>query len=406
MSIKVLMPALSPTMKEGKINNWLVKIGDKVRAGDVIAEIETDKATMEVEAVDEGTITHIINSEKNKPIAVNQIIALIDGNKDDKITIDSDLNTKNDADNITNSNDKIIEEKIDNNNQLIKNHKNILASPFVKNYSKNNNINLKNIEGTGPKGRIIKRDIVKLNNREELKTILGEYEILKPSNMRNIIAKRTTETKQQVPHFYLTLESNADKLIKLRNNINEISNTNVSFNDILVKAIAIAINKNKNVNVSWINENIYQYSNIDISIAVALSEGLITPIIKDADKKGIIEISSETKNLIKKAKENKLLPEEYTGGSITISNLGMFGINEFSAIINPPQSMILAVGKINKKPIVIEDKVKVGHSIKFTLSVDHRALDGAIAANFLQDFNGIIENPFQIWLESNDLEII
>ncbi|SVB00248.1 uncharacterized protein METZ01_LOCUS153102 [marine metagenome] len=404
MTTKILMPALSPTMKEGTINNWLVKIGDKVKAGDIIAEIETDKATMEVEAVDEGVITHLLEANPDKSVPVNSVIALIDGGEKDVIT--------NDLEKKENTNNELIKPSSSNsekNNISKKDFKikeKIIASPFAKSFAKKNNINLKSLESSGPEGRIIKRDIINLKSREEADTILRDYKIINPSNIRSIIAKRTSTTKQQVPHFYLTIESKVDKLIALRNKINENDNFKISFNDILVKALALAMQKNSQTNVSWIDDKIYQYSSIDVSVAVALEDGLITPIVKDADKKGLKEISLEINDLVKKAHENKLLPEEYTGGSISISNLGMYGINEFTAIINPPQSSILAVGSIEETPIVEKGIVVVGHTLKSTLSADHRALDGTVAGKLLKDFNDIIENPFEIWMDSNDLEII
>jgi len=404
MTTKILMPALSPTMTEGTINNWLVKIGDKVKAGDIIAEIETDKATMEVEAVDEGVITHLLEANPDKSVPVNSVIALIDG--DEKDAINSDVEKK---ENVNNESIKSSKSNFEKNKISKKNYKineKTIASPFVKSFVKQNNINIENIEGTGPEGRIIKRDIINLKSREEADTILRDYKIINPSNIRSIIAKRTSTTKQQVPHFYLTIESKVDKLITLRNKINKNNNFKISFNDILVKALALAMQKNSQTNVSWIDEKIYQYSSIDVSVAVALEDGLITPIVKDADKKGLKEISLEINDLVKKAHENKLLPEEYTGGSISISNLGMYGINEFAAIINPPQSSILAVGSIEETPIVEKGIVVVGHTLKSTLSADHRALDGTVAGKLLKDFNDIIENPFEIWMDSNDLEII
>ena len=404
MTTKILMPALSPTMIEGTINNWLVKIGDKVKAGDIIAEIETDKATMEVEAVDEGVITHLLEANPDKLVPVNSVIALIDGGEKDVITNDLEKkeNTNNELIKPSSSNS----EKNNISKKDFKINEKIIASPFAKSFAKKNNINLKSLEGTGPEGRIIKRDIINLKSREEADTILRDYKIINPSNIRNIIAKRTSTTKQQVPHFYLTIESNVDKLITLRNKINENNNFKISFNDILVKALALAMYKNSQTNVSWIDGKIYQYSSIDVSVAVTLEDGLITPIVKDADKKGLKEISLEINDLVKKAHENKLLPEEYTGGSISISNLGMYGITEFAAIINPPQSSILAIGTIKETPIVEKEIVIVGHTLKSTLSADHRVLDGAVAGKLLKDFNDIIENPFEIWIDSNDLEII
>ena len=224
--------------------------------------------------------------------------------------------------------------------------------------------------------------------------------------MRKIIAERTTTTKNTVPHYYLTIESQVDKLINLRKQINDKSNIKISINDILIKSLALAQKNNPKTNVSWINDKIIRYNSVDVSVAVALPEGLITPIIKNADRKGLFEIAKEIKFLSKKAKEGKLIPEEYTGGTISISNLGMFGIDQFSAIINPPQSSILAVGSINKVPKYFGEEIKPISILKSTLSVDHRVIDGAVAANFLKDFNDIIENPFNLWLESSDLEIL
>ena len=409
MAIKVLMPALSPTMSEGVINKWLVNIGDTVSAGDILAEIETDKATMEVEAVDEGKITHLIETATDKQIAVNSVIALINGNEDEKLEDYNDKvetvinNEKIDVSAQTQisteeDKNKIIERSTSSNIDLNTN----FASPFVKKFSKDNNIDITLIKGSGPDGRIIKKDIqnfkLKINNEN--------ITIIEPSSIRKIIAERTTQTKNEVPHFYLTIESRMDKLINLRKKINLSSEIKISFNDLIVKACAMAIVKNPETNISWVNGKIHKYNNIDIAIAVALKEGLITPIIKDVDKKGLTEISSEVKSLVKKANQNKLLPEEYSGGSITISNLGMFGITEFKAIINPPQSSIIAIGGINEKPVTNNGKIEIGHTLKSTISADHRALDGAVAAKLLKDFNDILEDPFQIWLNSLDMEVI
>ena len=409
MAIKILMPALSPTMSEGVINKWLVNIGDTVSAGDVIAEIETDKATMEVEAVDEGKITHLIQTTPDKQIPVNSVIALIDGEKDDKLE-DYNNSTKNKEpektvqitkQNNTNINNDEIK-TIERHANTKQDQKIVFASPYVKKFSKENNIDLNLIKGSGPDGRIIIKDIKNM----ELKINNENITIKEPSSIRKIIAERTTKTKNEVPHFYLTVETRMDRLINLRKKINQNSESKISFNDLIVKACSIAIQKNPETNISWVDNKIHQYKDINIAIAVALKEGLITPIVKNVDKKGLQEISSEIKSLIIKANQNKLLPEEYSGGSITISNLGMFGITEFKAIINPPQSSIIAVGSILKKPVVNKDKIEIGFTMKSTISADHRALDGAVAAKLLKDFNDILEDPFQIWLNSLDMEVI
>jgi len=408
MSSKILMPALSPTMTEGIINQWLVKVGDTVKAGDIIAEIETDKATMEVEAVDEGKITHLLQDTANKQIPVNSVIAIIDGDDseiiENKIKIDSNSKDTNDIE--IQKTKQILDSKISQNNNSKNSDDRLKASPLVKKIAKENNLDLSKFNGTGPDGRIIKRDIDSNNIAEEIPNTSLNGDITIPSTMRKVIAKRTLEAKQKIPHFYLTIESNVDKLISLRSKINENNLVKVSFNDLIVKAIGLAMKKNPNTNVYWQNEKIYQLNDIDVSVAVAIDEGLITPIIKNADSKGLNIISSEIKELAKLAKTNSLTPEQYTGGSITVSNLGMFGISEFAAIISPPQSSILAIGKIIKKPIVVDDEVVVGNTLKSTLSADHRVLDGAVAGKLLKDFNDIIEDPFEIWMKSSDMEIL
>ncbi len=405
MSSKILMPALSPTMTEGTINKWLVKIGDNVKAGDIIAEIETDKATMEVEAVDEGKITHLLKEDPNNQVAVNRVIAIIDGKKNDSLE-DNPVTKEIDKDEKETINKE--SSKLNEKNEIKKNVVNnkFKASPLVKKIATDKNIDLTKINGSGPDGRIIKRDI----NLNEVSLVSSEQKInqdfIVPSMMRKVIAKRTLEAKQQIPHFYLTIESNVDKLIDLRKKINENNSFRISYNDLIVKALGMAMKKNPDTNVYWQENKIYKLKDIDVSVAVAIDEGLITPVIKKVNSKGLNEVSVEIRELAKLAKTNSLTPNQYTGGSITLSNLGMFGISEFAAIISPPQASILAVGKIIKKPIILNDSVMVGHTLKSTLSADHRVLDGAVAGKLLKDFNDIIENPFEIWMNSNDMEVI
>ena len=409
MSSKILMPALSPTMTEGVINKWLVQVGDNVKAGDIVAEIETDKATMEVEAVDEGKITHLLEENPNIQIPVNSVIAIIDGNKNETLNkknteidhSDYKKDIKKQDNSSLNKNTQNIESRTNNNsNDRLK------ASPLVKKIAQDQKIDLSKFNGSGPDGRIIKRDINSNNIVPESDIYKFEGQVIEPSTMRKVIAKRTLEAKQQIPHFYLTIESNVDKLIDLRKKINANNSFKISINDLIVKAIGLAMQKNPNTNVYWQNDKIYKLNDIDVSVAVAIDEGLITPIIKNANSKGLNIISSEIRELAKLAKTNSLTPEQYTGGSITVSNLGMFGISEFSAIISPPQSSILAIGKIIKKPIVVDDEVIVGNTLKSTLSADHRVLDGAVAGKLLKDFNDIIEDPFEIWIKSSDMEIL
>tara|TARA_X000000368_G_scaffold308528_1_gene246455 strand:- start:1625 stop:2848 length:1224 start_codon:yes stop_codon:yes gene_type:complete len=407
MTIKILMPSLSPTMTEGNLTKWLVKEGDQVKAGDVIAEIETDKATMEVEAVDEGIITSLVVKEGSSSVPVNSTIAILDGNESDQVNLKDDhakdIKTEEENNFSKEKDDLIIQDNNISDKNIKSKDKTINASPYVKASAKQNKIDLKNIVGSGPKGRIIKRD---LENNTFLSNNKNNNEVIEPSSIRKIIAERTTKTKQTVPHYYLTIESNVDKLINMRKKINDSQKNKISINDILVKALAESQKKNPKTNVSWQNGKIVKFNTIDVSVAVALEEGLITPIIKNADTKGINEISNEIKDLADKAKKGKLTPEDYDGGTISISNLGMFGITEFSAILNPPQSLILSVGVIKKIPIVMDEEIKVANILKSSLSVDHRTLDGAVAAKLLKDFNDILEDPFDLWLNSDDMKVI
>ena len=403
MTVKIPMPALSPTMTEGTLTKWLIKVGDQVKAGDVLAEIETDKATMEVEAVDEGKVAKLIVEEGTSNIPVNSTIAILDGDDKDQNEGDQDQ-TKDTVGKIKKK--EILDINVVNKSSFEKKlGKKIIASPYAKSLAKKDKLTLDNIIGSGPGGRVIKRDLKnKKTSQPFMKT--SQENISSPSSMRKIIADRTVKAKQTVPHFYLTIESKVDKLLQLRKKINENFGTKISINDMLVKALALAQMENPLTNVSWVEDQVIKYSSVDVSIAVALKEGLITPIVKNADKKGLIEISKEIKELVNKAKTGKLQPDEYTGGTISISNLGMFGIIEFSAIINPPQSSILAVGTIKKIPGVIEEEIRPISVLKSTLSADHRVLDGTVAGKLLKDFHEIIEDPFDLWLKSSDMEII
>ena len=410
MANNILMPALSPTMNEGTLTKWLVKIGDQVKAGDILAEIETDKATMEVEAVDEGKITNILVKDGTTSVQVNSIIAILDGSselndsiKHDKVQSNEQLKTNNLKLEV-NETKEDVELFTDFKKDLIINKNiNTKASPHAKYIAKQKNINLNLMNGSGPDGRVIKRDLENINSNVGNQNTTSGAE---PSSMRKIIAERTTLTKQTVPHFYLTIESNVEKMLEMRRKINRNAEAKISINDILVKALALAQKKNPITCSAWINGKIVKYNTVDVSIAVALKEGLITPIVKNADLKGLFEISNEIKSLVDKSNNGKLLPEDYNGGTISISNLGMFGISEFSAIINPPQSSILAVGAIKKIPSVVKNEIKVISVLKSTLSADHRILDGAVAGKLLKDFNDIIEDPFDLWLNSKDMEII
>ena len=414
MSINILMPALSPTMEEGTLSKWLVKEGDIVTSGDLIAEIETDKATMEVESIDDGTIGKILVNEGQESIKVNEPIAilLLEGE-----TL-SDIESMNEAklpeviknlDKIEN-NPKIdisskemakIELVTDKNIEPVKQNKTrIFISPLAKRLAKQSNIDLSLVSGSGPNGRILKNDIENFNNNKNLlqsEITLNDNnsELVKNSSMRKTIAERLVQSKNEAPHFYLSLDCNIDQLLKIRSLINLKSNDQykVSVNDMIIKAASSALIKVPQANASWENDNTRYFKNTDISVAVAIDGGLITPIIKNVQSKGLLEISEDMKILANKAKSGKLLPEEYIGGSFSISNLGMYGIKEFSAVINPPQGAILAVGSGEKRPIVINDQITIANMMTVTLSCDHRVVDGAVGAEFLSVFKDFIENP-------------
>jgi pyruvate dehydrogenase E2 component (dihydrolipoamide acetyltransferase) len=415
MPIEILMPALSPTMKEGNLAKWVKKEGDKIKAGEVIAEIETDKATMEVEAVDEGTLGKILIAEGTENVAVNSCIALILEDGEDKKALENyvSANAPKKVEEV-----KIVEEKksspiVDNSiNSTQNSTKNssdsniVKASPLAKRIAKEEGVILSQIAGSGPHGRIIKDDVLGfVKNGGSRQGVVHrnpqEFYAVKNNNVRKVIAKRLLESKQTVPHFYLSCEFKIDKLNELRHALNEVAELDeagnpsykISVNDLIIKATAMALKKVPEANSSWSDEAILIYNNVDISMAVAIDGGLITPIIKNADQKSIQAISKEAKQLAKKAREGKLMPEEFQGGTFSISNLGMFGIDNFSAIVNPPQSCILAVARAVEKPIVEHGQIKIGHMMNVTLSCDHRVVDGAIGAEFLKALRRYIEHP-------------
>ena len=414
MSVNILMPALSPTMEEGTLSKWLVKEGDTVTSGDLIAEIETDKATMEVECIDDGTIGKILVREGQEAVKVNEPIAilLLDGeNLSDIKSIKKVPSTENvqeiekteSKEKLNFKSNKTIKIDLDTNiniGNLKKNETRIFASPLAKRLAKQRDIDLYLVNGSGPNGRILKADIEKFNNNKDL--IQNEItsnndnsELIKNSSMRKTIAERLVKSKNEAPHFYLSLDCNIDQLLKIRSTLNSKSNDKykISVNDMIIKAASSSLIKVPKANASWENENTRYFNNTDISVAVAIDGGLITPIIKDVQSKGLLEISEDMKLLANKAKDGKLLPEEYVGGSFSISNLGMYGIKEFSAVINPPQGAILAVGSGEKRPIVINDQLTIANIMTVTLSCDHRVVDGAVGAQFLSVFKDFIENP-------------
>ena len=422
MPTQILMPALSPTMTEGKLAKWIKKEGDTVKSGDVIAEIETDKATMDMEAVDEGKIGKILIPEGTEKVQVNEPIAVLlaDGESAKDIAAAPQKTAaaaapaakapeapkpaaapapapapqaaaaptpKPAAAPVAKSGDRVF------------------ASPLAKRLAANANFDLKGVQGSGPNGRIVKADVEKAiaaGPRSAPKAAAaqsgapgtrGSYKAVPNSSMRKIIAKRLQESKQTVPHFYLTVDYIIDDLLKLRKDVNEKGGYKISVNDFVIKACAIALKKMPHVNASWAEDDIHVYDDVDISVAVATPEGLITPIVRKADQKSLSAISAEMKDLASRAKDKKLKLEEFQGGGFSISNLGMFGVKDFAAIINPPQACILAVGAGEQRPIVKNGALAIANVMSCTLSVDHRVVDGAVGAEFLQVLKGLIENP-------------
>ncbi len=422
MPIEVLMPALSPTMTEGNLANWLKKEGDEINAGDVIAEIETDKATMEVEAVDEGILGKILVAAGTEGVAVNSPIALILEDGEDKKALANykpkagavkkeEKVEKAPADNaakevVAQATSFVQESKPAPANNSAADDGRIKASPLAKRLAKENSVSLDNIGfGSGPRGRIVKEDVLGFVNSGggigQVRRNPQEFRTVKNDNIRKVIAKRLLESKQQVPHFYLNADLRIDNLLDLRAAVNNEAGKaegraeyKISVNDLVIKACAMALKKVPEANSSWSDDAIMLYNNVDVSVAVAIDGGLITPIVKNADQKSIIAISNEMKSLAQKAKENKLQPEEFQGGGFSISNLGMYGVDSFNAIVNPPQSCILAVGAGKKKPVIGDSgQIEAATVMSVTLSCDHRSVDGAVGALFLSALRKYVENP-------------
>ena len=422
MTISILMPALSPTMTEGNLARWLKKAGDQVSSGDVIAEIETDKATMEVESIEDGILAKILVAEGTQNVAVNSEIAILLEDGEDQSALESHQSANIIADNTSQAQEvtsqggqTVSQNTAINNNDSQQDPARIKASPLAKRLANDQGIDLKQISGSGPKGRVIKVDVENFaanTNVEQKPANDHNLDIdvhgmptnaqVKPiSTMRTVIAKRLVESKQTVPHFYLTISVKLDKLLKLRQEINSsLTDGKITVNDFIIKATALALQKNPLVNASWQEQGqgqgvaIHYYDRADVAVAVAIDDGLITPIIRGACAKSLAAISQEIKALAKQAKQNKLRPEQFTGGTVTISNLGMFGVDHFQAIVNPPQACILAIGAGTKQPVVNDDGQIVATTImNITASVDHRVVDGAVAASYLASLKQALENP-------------
>ncbi|MES2195927.1 MAG: pyruvate dehydrogenase complex dihydrolipoamide acetyltransferase [Pseudomonadota bacterium] len=456
MPINILMPALSPTMEKGNLAKWLKKEGDKVKSGDVIAEIETDKATMEVEAVDEGTIARIVVPEGTQDVAVNDVIAVLAGDGEDVKAAgagaasapkaEAKAETKTEA-----KPEARTEAKAEAPApakpasaeapkaaaaaapapqaapaQQTNGHARTFSSPLARRLAKEAGIELGRINGSGPHGRVIARDVEEAKSGKGLKApaaapagtapsiapsmsdkqILalfepGSYEVIPHDGMRRTIAQRLTASVQTVPHFYLTMDCDIGKLLAAREEINASAPKDkekkplykLSVNDFVIKAMAIALQRIPNANVSWTESGMLKHKHSDIGVAVAMPGGLITPIIRKAETKSLSTISAEMKDFAARARARKLKPEEYQGGTTAVSNLGMYGIKDFTAVINPPHATILAVGTSEERAVVRGGKIEAAHIMSVTLSCDHRAVDGALGAELIGAFKMLIENP-------------
>src|SRR6195952_4320534 len=449
MPINILMPALSPTMEKGNLAKWLKKEGDKVKSGDVIAEIETDKATMEVEAVDEGTIAKIVVPEGTQDVPVNDVIAVLAGDGEDvKAAGAAPQQAKAEAKAEVKPEAKTEAPKekpapapaekapappagppaaapAKEPAPQTNGHGRIFSSPLARRLAKEANIELARINGSGPHGRVIARDVEEAKSGKGLKApaaapsgapsiapsmsdkqILalfepGSYEVIPHDGMRRTIAQRLTASVQTVPHFYLTMDCDIGKLLAAREEINASAPKDkekkplykLSVNDFVIKAMAIALQRIPNCNVSWTEGGMLKHKHSDIGVAVAMPGGLITPIIRKAETKSLSTISSEMKDFAARARARKLKPEEYQGGTTAISNLGMYGIKDFTAVINPPHATILAVGTSEERAVVRNGRIEAAHIMSVTLSCDHRAVDGALGAELIGAFKMLIENP-------------
>ena len=414
----IRMPRMSDTMEEGIIVEWHKKVGESVEPGDILAEVETDKATMDLESYHEGVLLHI-GIEKG-PVPVNGILAVIGEKGEDFAEL---LTAAESEENATAAEEttavpEAVEEKVsealgEQTSDALTSESQIKASPLARKMATENNIPLSSLSGSGEHGRIIKRDIeaalnaapVAVSSSAEPPASLSnnysaklETKDIPLSSMRKVIAKRLAESKFQAPHFYVTSEIDMQYLIEARKRINADAPPKISFNDLIVKAAAMALRKHPFINASWLGDKIRLNGDINIGVAVAVEEGLLVPVVRHADQKGLAEINEEVKFLAGKARERRLTPEQMSGNTFTISNLGMFDVDEFTAIINPPDSCILAVGSIIQKPVVENGQIVVGNRMKVTLSCDHRVVDGALGAQFLLTLKSYLENPVKMML--------
>ncbi len=436
MPIQILMPALSPTMTEGGLAKWLKKEGDTVESGDVLAEIETDKATMEVEAVDEGILGKILVAEGTEGVAVNTPIAVLleEGESAGDIVAEAASSAAPapaapEAEASATPQTAPAPAATPAPTQAPDGTR-IFASPLARRLAEQNNLDLSQISGSGPRGRIVKSDIeaaiasgtgtapqavaapaaspsaapaaapAAMTSNDPVFALMPEFDATPHSGMRKAIARRLTESARDIPHFNISADVELDKLLALRTELNgrDGADYKISVNDFIVKALALALKRNPDCNAAYTDEAILRFKRVDISIAVAIEGGLITPVVKDAGGKGLATLSEEVKTLAGKARDGKLQPEEYQGGTFTVSNLGMFGVKSFNSIINPPQGGILSVGAGEQRAVVKDGALAIATVMSLTLAVDHRCIDGAPAAAMMKDLKTILEDPIQLML--------
>lgn len=404
MPITITMPQLSPTMEVGTLARWLVKEGDTVASGDVLAEIETDKATMEVEAIDEGTVGRLLVDEGTENVPVNQAIALI--LEEGEEIAEHESGRVDAAPPSTGPAPEELDAEPENavvrggTGEQAPSGRRKAASPLARSMALKAGLSLTDVTGSGPGGRIVKRDIeqvLKAGTSARTPATASAWEEIRVTGMRRIIAGRLQEAKQTIPHFYLSLDCDIDRLLEARREINTAGHR-VSVNDFIIRALALALRDVPDANVQWGGDVIRRFAHVDLSVAVAVDGGLVTPVIRDAASRSLLDVSTTMRDLAGRARDGKLMPEEYQGGSFTLSNLGMYGIREFDAVINPPQAGILAVGAGYPRPVARDRALAVATLMSTTLSADHRVIDGATGAALLNTFRDFIESPISLLL--------
>lgn len=420
MSVNVTMPALSPTMTEGTVAKWLIAVGETVHSGEVIAEIETDKATMEVESIEDGVVAHILVEAGSENVAVGTVIAIlaeageaVDTISATPVTAAADeAPAETPANTPANTPALVKETPAVAQTSAAETSKRIFATPLARRIAANKGIALDGLTGSGPHGRILRRDVeaapaapaVQITpasaNVMASSAATGASELVANSQMRQVIASRLQQSKQQAPHFYVTVDCQIDTLLAARRALNEKApdGVKISLNDLIIRAAAMALMAVPDANVAYEDTHTRRFQHADICMAVAIDGGLVTPVIWAAETMGLAALSQTTADLASRARQGQLRAAEYTGGSFTISNLGMFGVREFAAVINPPQGAILAVGAGEQRPVVVDGALTVATVMTVTLSADHRAIDGAVAAQWLQSFKGFVENPVTMLL--------